>query len=111
MCRPSRISPSSGTPVITLPSPRHPSFHRMLPITAVEIAEFERRNIDAVETAHIDVDLIRVGARNVERMNAAGGAERVLRDAGIEAVGRQRILAAQQLEQVPRHNQMQEALL
>jgi hypothetical protein len=44
-------------------------------------------------------------------MNAAGGAERMLRRAGVEAVGRQRILAAEQFELLRRHDQMQKSLL
>lgn len=73
--------------------------------------EFYRSQVDAVETAHIDVDLIGIGARHVERMNAAGGAEGVLRRAGIEAVCRQHLLAAEQFELLRRHDEMQESLL
>ena len=66
----------------------------MFPVLAVEQMGFYRSDVDAVEAAHIDVDLIGIGARHIERMNAAGGAEGVLRGAGIEAVGGQRVLAA-----------------
>jgi hypothetical protein len=37
----------------------------------------DRGEIDAVEAADVDVDLIRIRARDVEGMNAAGGAEGV----------------------------------
>ena len=43
-----------------------------------------RCKVDAVEAAHVDVDLVRVRARHVERMNAASGAEGMLRRAGVE---------------------------
>ena len=66
----------------------------MFPVLAVEQTGFYRSDIDVVETARIDVDLVGIGARHIERMNAAGGAERVLRGAGIEPVGGQRVLAA-----------------
>jgi len=82
----------------------------VLPVPAVELLDVERRDIDAVEAARVDVDLVGVGARHVERMDAAGGAECVLRRAGIEPVGRQRILAADQLELFRRHDEMQKTL-
>ena len=50
--------------------------------------------IDTVEAADIDVDLVGVRARNIEGVDAAGRAERVLRRAGIEAIGRQRVRPA-----------------
>jgi hypothetical protein len=43
-------------------------------------------------------------------MNAASGAKRVLGDAGIEAICRQRILAAHELEGFWRHDQMKKSL-
>src|SRR3569623_2892600 len=44
-------------------------------------------------------------------MDAAVTAERVLRDHGVEAIRRQRVVPLQQLEGVRRDDQMQEALL
>ncbi len=92
-------------------SPRHSLRHRMLPVPAVERVRLDRREIDALEAADVDVDLIGVGARDVEGVDAACGAERVLRRAGVKPIGRQRIGAAEKLEGVARHDQMQEALL
>src|SRR5947209_3048395 len=59
-------------------SPRHLFRDRVLPIAAIESVRLERGEVDAIEASHVHVDLIRVGARNVERMDAAGGAEGVL---------------------------------
>ena len=53
-------------------SPRHPAGHGVFPVLAVEYLDVERGKIDAVEAAHVDVDLVRIGARHVERMDAAG---------------------------------------
>jgi hypothetical protein len=78
----------------------------MLPIPAVERQHFERAQIDAVETADVDVDFVGIGARHVEWMNPAGRAKRMLRRAGIEAIGGERVFAAQQLELPGRDNQM-----
>src|ERR1051326_3572185 len=78
---------------------------------AVEMMQLDRRKIDAVETAHVDVDLIGIGAGHVERVNPAGGAEGVARGAGVEAIGGQRFGAAEQFERLGRHDEMQEAFL
>src|SRR4029077_19158495 len=59
----------------------------------------------------VDVDLIRIGARNVDRMDAAGGAEGMARRAGVEPVSGQRILAADEFERVGRDDEMQKAFL
>src|SRR5262249_53827832 len=53
------------------------------------------------------VHLIGIGARNVKRGNAAGGTKRGRGDAGIEAGSRQRILAAQGLKRIRRHDDLQ----
>ena len=70
------------------------------------MANGECCDIDTVKAARIDIDLIGVGTRNIKRMNAASGAKSVLRDTGIESIGRQRILAADQLERFRRHDEM-----
>src|SRR5882724_9622379 len=85
-CRPSRISPSSA--FIANPSaPWHFFLHGVFPMPAIEMLDRELADIDIVEAAHIDVDLVRVGARHIERMHAAMLAEGVLRHAGVERVG------------------------
>src|SRR5271170_4576686 len=103
--RPSRISPSREMLVILLP-PRRTSRDRLFPVPPIEAVRLKRRRIDAVETADVDVDLIGVRARHVEGVDAAGGAEGVPRGAGVEPVGGQRILAAEEFELLGRHNEM-----
>src|ERR1700741_1772890 len=58
--------------------PRHPPGHRLLPILSVKRLRLDRRDIDIVETARIDVDLVRIGARHIEGMDAARRAEGML---------------------------------
>jgi len=83
----------------------------MLPVPAVELMRLERRDIDAIEATHVDIDLIGVGTRDIEWMNPARGAKRMLGRAGIEAIGRQRVGAGDQFELFRRHDEMQKALL
>src|SRR5215471_7048414 len=76
-----------------------------------EARGLEPRSVDAVETAGIHRDPVRLRTRNIKRVHAAMRAERMLRDTGLECVDGQRILALQQLEILDRHWQMQNALL
>lgn len=78
-------------------------------MAAVEMPDGERSHIHIVQTTHIHVDLIRIGARNVKWMYSARGAKGVLGDTGIETVCRQRIFAAYQLEGIRRHDEMEKA--
>src|SRR5262245_18931936 len=71
---------------------------------------FDRRRIDIVQTADIDVDLVGIGTRHIEGMDAAGRAERVLSRAGVEPIGGQRVRTADELELFGRHDEMQKAL-
>src|SRR5690349_897657 len=75
------------------------------------MSDGKRRHIHVVQTTHIHVDLIGVGAWNIKRMNAAGGAKGVLGDASVEAIRRQRILAAKELEGIRRHDEMEKTFL
>jgi len=84
---------------------------RVVPVSPVEAPQRDRREVDAVETAHVDVDLLRIGARHVERMNAAVPAEVMLRDASVEPVRRELSFATQELELLARHDQVKETLL
>src|SRR5262245_8853508 len=99
-----RKTPRSSTP-------RHALLHRRFPVPSIELLRRDRGRIDIVEATDIDVDLVRIRARDVERMYPAVAAERVLGHLGVELVGGQIVLAADELEQLPRHDQMQEALL
>src|SRR5271165_5709381 len=77
---------------------------------AVEPMRPDCCDIDVVETTDVDVDLIRIRARHVKGVNAAGRAECVLRRAGIESIDSQRVAAAFKLELLRRHDQMQKTL-
>src|SRR5262245_5701045 len=92
-------------------SPRHARAHRCLPVLAVEWFRRDRGKIYIVEAAHIDVDLVRIGARHVERMDAAVFAKRVLCGPGVELIRRQIVRAADELEPFRRHDQMQKSFL
>src|ERR1051326_3322039 len=91
-------------------SPRHPLLDRVFPMPAVELLDRQRGEVDAIKTADVDVDLVRIGTRHVERMHAAMLAEGVLRGLGAELIGRKLGLAAHAFELLRRHDQMQEAL-
>src|ERR1051326_6719120 len=91
-------------------SPRHPLLDRVFPMPAVELLDRQRGEVDAIKTADVDVDLVRIGTRHIERMDAAMLAEGVLRGPGAELIGRKLGLAAHALELLRRHDQMQEAL-
>ena len=77
------------------------------PFAAIERLHRHRFDGVAVDAAHVDADPIRMRTRNVEGFHAADRAEEVLGDVGIERVGRQRIAAADQLEAVRRHDEVQ----
>ena len=84
---------------------------RLLPMPAgKKPCRLEARPIDVVKTAGIDGDAIRLRARDVKRVHSAMRTESVLRDAGLEGVGGQRSLAAQQRELLDRDRQVQDAL-
>src|SRR5262249_35051039 len=69
----------------------------------------QRGDVDVVETARVDADLIGVGARHVKGVNAAMAAEGVMCGSGIEPIGRQLPLSTEQLEAAERHGKMQDA--
>lgn len=62
--------------------------HLLLPVDPVEVADFEGAELDSLETAHIDGDLLRLGAGDAERRDPTDATEVVLRAPGAEAVGR-----------------------
>ena len=74
----------------------------------------ERCDLDAldrawIEAAHVDVNPVGIGARNIETLDSAMTAEAMLRGAGIERVLGQRIGTAEQAKPMRRHDQVQEA--
>ena len=62
-----------------------------------------------VEAADVDVDAVGIGARDVEGFHPAGFAKGVLRDAGVEGVAGEIVVAGEQTELRLRHDEMQEA--
>src|SRR5712672_2453293 len=79
-------------------SPGRALLHRDLPILSVEWFGRNRSKVDIVETAHVDVDLVRIGARHGEWMYPAVFAKRVLCGLGVELVSCQIVLATDKLE-------------
>ena len=77
------------------------------PVAPVEIPNVNPGNRFRFEAADIDTDAIRVGARDVERFDAAVGAETVPGDAGIEGVGGEVILSLQEVEAGGGHDQVE----
>src|SRR2546428_1748218 len=84
---------------------------RLLPMLAVEGVGTDVCQVDAVEAADFDAELVGIRARHVEGVNAAMPAEGVLGGSRVELVGRELVLAAQQLEPFRRHDEMQKAFL
>ena len=80
-----------------------------LPIDTVEGERFQRTDRALIETANVDAEPVRIRARYVERLDATHLAEHVLRDPGIESVGRKRILPFHDAKLARGHDQMQEA--
>src|SRR5215467_6698448 len=71
----------------------------VFPVTPVKkAARMHLDRIKIVEAAGVDAKILRIGAGNVEGMDAAMAAEGMLRDAGIEAIGGEIVAAAQQFE-------------
>jgi hypothetical protein len=91
--------------------PRRTFLHRRLPIFSVEWIWRNRSKVDIVEAAHVDIDLVRIGARHVERMNPAVFAKRVLCRLGVELISCQIILTADKLEALRRHDEVEKSLL
>ena len=80
----------------------------LFPVAPVERRDRERDRL-RVEAAHVDAVAVRVRARNIERFDAAGLAERVPGDAGIEGVNAQIFRSLEQLESGARYDEVQVA--
>jgi len=63
--------------------------------------------VDVVEAANVDAELVRVRSRHIEGVNAAMAAECVLGGQRVELVGGELVLAAQQLKMFRRDDEMQ----
>src|SRR3954465_15574524 len=95
-----------------MPSFRAPAVLRLFPMPSPEETGGRKAwAVDAVETASIDGDSIRLRARDVKGVHAAMRAEAVLRHTGAEGVDRQRVLPPQQFEVLRCDRQGKGALL
>src|SRR6516165_9067104 len=65
-----------------------PKFLCILPVLPIKIFRFQGSQINPVNASHIDVDLVRIRAWHIERMDAAVLAECVLGNASVERIGR-----------------------
>jgi hypothetical protein len=59
-----------------------------LPVPSVKIFRLQHREINIIDAARVDVDLVRIRAWHIERMDAAVLAERMLGHASVKRVGR-----------------------
>src|ERR1700683_5552268 len=79
--------------------------------TLEETRRLKSRSVDAIETAGVDADLVGLRARHIEGVDAAMRAEGMLRYAGEESVGGERLLAREQLEILLCGDEVQDPLL
>src|ERR1017187_2683252 len=83
----------------------------LLPVAAVEMFVLEPAQVHTLEASHIDVDAVGIGARNIERCNAAIRAEEMLGDFRVEGVGHDVIGRCDQPERGPLNDPVEVALL
>src|SRR6266436_4179037 len=84
----------------------------VFPIFALEQTPRPHRlRIVIIEATGVDAVVLGIGTWVIKRMDAAIPAECVLRHAGVEGVGAQRIGATENFESLIRHRQMEDALL
>jgi hypothetical protein len=84
---------------------------RVVPVATIESRGLNTGEVDTGEAANIDVDLIRIGSRNIERVNATMAAENVFRRSRVELIGRKRFFATKQRELFGRYDEVKETLL
>src|SRR5208282_2036926 len=83
----------------------------LLPVATVEMFVLEPAQIHPLEASRIDVDAVGIGARNVERCDAAIRAEEMLRDFRVESVGRDVVRRCDQPERGALNDPVDVALL
>ena len=66
-----------------------------------------RRGFD--KTSHVDVDTVRIRARDIKRLDATDATERMLRHASIESVSRDMVSPPKQMKHRFRHDQVKKA--
>lgn len=79
------------------------------PIAAIELAAVDFQPFETIQASHVQAESIRVGSRNVERLDAAMAAEQVLRGIRFEPVCAQSALPRQQFKPAGRNDQVLEA--
>src|SRR5580698_720207 len=77
---------------------------------AVKIVQLQRCEVDLIEAAHVDIDFVRIGARDVERRDSTLRTEVMLRDAGVEGISREISLGRQHAEILARDDPVQVTL-
>ena len=80
----------------------------LLPVLSIEVLdldEFERIGVGAAE---VNTDAARVGARDVEGLDAAGFTEVVLRQTGLEPLAAECVPGSQSLKYRAQNDKMQE---
>src|SRR5271156_1324237 len=83
----------------------------LLPVAAVEVVEFELADVHPFEASDVHVEAFGIGARNVERCDAAVGAEQMLCDFRVEGIGRDVVGRGQQTERAAIDDPMKVSLL
>src|SRR5437667_3942181 len=83
----------------------------LLPLAAVEWLHLDAFHRSWIETASVDAVTVGVRPRHVERFDATGGAEQVLRSPGVERVGREGFLTLEQSKARLGHDEMQKSRL
>jgi hypothetical protein len=68
---------------------------RLLPMLPIEGVRLDFCQVDVVEAANVDAELVRVGSRHIEGVNAAMAAEGVLGGQRVEPVRGELFLATQ----------------
>lgn len=79
------------------------------PVTAIEFSEFDVAARGKAEAANVQAEAIRIGARDVKRLDSANTAEQVTRRIGFETVFPELFLASYQLEPAGGNNQVLES--
>jgi len=80
----------------------------VLPVATIKWDDSHRcRGFD--KTSHVDINAVGIRTRGVKRFDATDATERMLRNAGIEGVGRQVIGPTKEMKRRLRHDQVKEA--
>lgn len=76
------------------------------PVLAIEVTYLGLVDVEVAEAVGVDAVAIGVGARDIERLYTAGGAEQVFGLASIETVVGECLLAGQQFELISANDQV-----